>query len=201
MKLRKTLLYHLYDSNNYQKDLFFYNKIILFLNKKNSNLFLFQFLPENIYFFFLMNKIISLFSPKKLNRFPTFEKDSHEYQSRINKKFQQQQQVQNMGNNQQSNQMANNINMQPNRNNLQGLKHINAPFNNLEKGSNIFVTSNFKQKEEDSLHILKLGGLIANSEKANNESKSEVTLLQHKRLPEQIPAEPAASGVKKPKIE
>ena len=106
-----------------------------------------------------------------------------------------------MGNNQQSNQMANNINMQPNRNNLQGLKHINAPLNNLEKGSNIFVTSNFKQKEEDSLHILKLGGLIANSEKANNESKSEVTLLQHKRLPEQIPAEPAASGVKKPKIE
>lgn len=97
--------------------------------------------------------------------------------------------------------MANNNNMHPNRNNLPSLKHPNAPFNNLEKGSNIFVTSNFKQKEEDSLHISKLGGLIANSEKAYNESKSEISLLQHKRLPEQIPAEPAAAGVKKPKIE
>jgi hypothetical protein len=33
MKLRKTLLYLLFESNNYQKDLFSYNKIILILKK------------------------------------------------------------------------------------------------------------------------------------------------------------------------
>lgn len=113
--------------------------------------------------------------------------------------------MQNMGNNPQFNQMGNN-NMNQNRGNFPGLKHPNAPFNNFERGSNIFVTSNIKPKEDDSLHVSKLGNLISTNDKVNinnnnNESKNDVNLLQQKRLPEQNPLDIEGPGAKKPKIE
>jgi len=145
---------------------------------------------------------------KNLLRFPTFEKDSHEYQSRINKKFQQQQQQQqqqiqnqNLAYNANFHQMPSTI--ASNRGNmLPSLKPANAPFNNIERGSNIFVTSTIKPpKEEDFMHTSKLSGLISNSEKVLNDSKSDVSLLQQKRLFEQVPAEASNIGAKKQKIE
>ena len=84
-----------------------------------------------------------------------------------------------------------------NRGNMPGLKPTNAPCNNLERGSNIFVTSNMKQKEEDSLHLSKLSRLISNNEKPQNDSKNEVSLLQHKRLlAESNPADTRNIGAK-----
>jgi hypothetical protein len=64
------------------------------------------------------------------------------------------------------------------------LKNPSGPLNNIERGSNIFVTSNLKQnKEEDSLNVSKLGQLYYNNENKNNEQKEE-SLLHQKRLNE-----------------
>ncbi len=64
------------------------------------------------------------------------------------------------------------------------MKNPSGPLNNIERGSNIFVTSNLKQnKEEDSLNVSKLGQLYYNNENKNNEQKEE-SLLHQKRLNE-----------------
>jgi len=108
--------------------------------------------------------------------------------------------MQNMSNNPQFNQQQINQNMQMNRN-MVPLKNPNGALNNLERGSNIFITSNIKQnKEEDSFHVSKLGVLI-NNENKNNEVKGE-TFLQQKRLPEPNSQSDSINLLcKKPKIE
>jgi len=106
--------------------------------------------------------------------------------------------MQNMANNPNYNQQIN-PNFQINR--QVPLRNPNGPFNNFERGSNIFVTSNVKPKEEETIHISKLGVLITN-DKINNEIKNEVNFLQHKRLPEQNVNDTINNlQAKKPKID
>jgi len=108
--------------------------------------------------------------------------------------------MQNIGVNPQFNQMQGN-NVSLNRGNITGLKQQNGPFNNIERGSNIFVTSNAKPKEEDQTYISKLDVLISNNEKANNDLKNEGNLLQRKRIAEQNAGDESNLGLKKPKVE